>query len=200
MKKNGIFLSIAFVEGGALMAVELISAKLIATFFGVSLYVWATVLALTLLGLAIGYYIGGLISETKENAKKLLKILIASAVIISLLPHLGTLIMNFLLPLGFEIGILISGLFIVFPPLLCFGTISPLIIALTVKEVEKTGAAAGTVYGISTLGGIFATFLFGFYIIPYKGIMISCYITAIALICISLPLILALYKKQSTTR
>lgn len=181
------------------MAVELISAKLIATFFGVSLYVWATVLATTLLGLAAGYYIGGLISETNKREIKLLKILFVSVVFIALLPHLGTFLMNLFLPLGFEIGILISGLFIVFPPLLCFGTISPLIIALTVKEVEKTGSTAGTVYGISTLGGIIATFLFGFYIIPYKGIMISCYIAAIALVCVSLPLILALYKRQQTT-
>ena len=36
------------VEGGALMATELIGAKLIAPFYGTSVYVWAAVLATTL--------------------------------------------------------------------------------------------------------------------------------------------------------
>ena len=44
------------IEGGALMAVELMGAKLVAPFYGGSLYVWTAVLTITVLGLTLGYY------------------------------------------------------------------------------------------------------------------------------------------------
>ena len=40
------------------MVCELIGAKLLAPYFGTSLYVWAAALALTLGGLTLGYFIG----------------------------------------------------------------------------------------------------------------------------------------------
>ena len=72
-KKNGksfmkiitnkkFFFLLSFIEGGAVMATELLGAKMLAPYFGSSLYVWATVLAVTLGGLAIGYFLGGLLS------------------------------------------------------------------------------------------------------------------------------------------
>ena len=45
------------------MAVELMGAKLVAPFYGGSLYVWTAVLAITLLGLTLGYYIGGQLAK-----------------------------------------------------------------------------------------------------------------------------------------
>lgn len=50
---------IAFIEGGSVMAIELAGAKMIAPFFGTSLYVWASALAVTLGGLTTGYFAGG---------------------------------------------------------------------------------------------------------------------------------------------
>ncbi len=50
---------VAFIEGASVMAIELAGAKMIAPFFGTSLYVWASVLAVTLGGLAAGYFAGG---------------------------------------------------------------------------------------------------------------------------------------------
>ena len=41
------------------MAIELAGAKMVAPFYGTSLYVWASVLAVTLGGLTTGYFLGG---------------------------------------------------------------------------------------------------------------------------------------------
>ncbi len=41
------------------MAVELVGAKLLAPYFGTSLYVWAAALGTTLGGLTLGYFFGG---------------------------------------------------------------------------------------------------------------------------------------------
>jgi len=41
------------------MAVELMGAKLVAPFYGNSLYVWTAVLTIAVLGVTLGYYTGG---------------------------------------------------------------------------------------------------------------------------------------------
>jgi hypothetical protein len=53
----------AVLEGATVMAVELISARMVAPYFGSSLYVWATVIGFTLVALAIGYFAGGVIAD-----------------------------------------------------------------------------------------------------------------------------------------
>jgi predicted membrane-bound spermidine synthase len=78
--------------------------------------------------------------------------------------------------LGVRLGSLFSVLFFLSPSLICMGMVSPLIIQLINNQNGNAGKAAGTVYAISTVGGILATFLFGFYIIPELGITSSAYI------------------------
>ena len=58
---------LSFIEGGAVMGAELVSAKMIAPYFGNSLYVWASVLGVTLTSLMIGYLIGGRLSVKSKN-------------------------------------------------------------------------------------------------------------------------------------
>ena len=50
-----------------------------------------------------------------------------------------------------------------FLPLLCMGMISPTIIQLRNLNVKGTGKTTGTIYAISTVGGILMTLLMGFY-------------------------------------
>jgi len=67
------------IEGGALMAVELMGAKLVAPFYGNSLYVWTAVLAITVLSLTLGYYAGGRLSKERPTETKLFIVLGISA-------------------------------------------------------------------------------------------------------------------------
>lgn len=163
------------------MAVELAGAKMIAPFYGNSLYVWASVLATTLGGLAAGYYIGGKLSERPVTRVTLNKIVAASAIIVALMPLIGPIIMEFTLSLSLKPGIIFSSLLLLTPPLICFGMVSPVIINLLSTDNRLAGRASGTIYAISTLGGILFTFLMGFYMIPFLGIRFSLFFTAIAL-------------------
>jgi len=58
-KSNRSIYIVSFFEGAAVMATELCGSKLIAPYFGSSLYVWAAVIAITLGSLATGYFYGG---------------------------------------------------------------------------------------------------------------------------------------------
>jgi predicted membrane-bound spermidine synthase len=162
---------LSFIEGGAVMATELLGVKMMAPYFGSSLYVWASVLAVTLGGLTIGYFWGGLLSE-KENAKILLfKLTLAAAILLAFMP----LTANFILGIigGFELvpAILFSSVLILAPPLICMGMVSPILIRLLAEVVEKSGKMAGRIYAISTIGGIISTLLLGFYLIPTFGLI-----------------------------
>jgi len=174
-------IAISIIEGGAVMAVELLGAKLIAPSYGASLYVWATTLAVTMGGLTTGYLLGGVISEKYPHKLILHYIILASAIFVSIMPFTSSIIMSATLEMNIKLGIVISSLCFVFPPLVCFGMVSPLIIRLISREVKEVGNSVGTIYSISTLGGILTTFLFGFFFIPKMGLDFSTYVTALAL-------------------
>jgi predicted membrane-bound spermidine synthase len=173
---KGYYYTISFLEGGAVMVIELLGAKIIAPYYGASLYVWSSVLGVTLGGLALGYFLGGYLSEKLRNQNLLFTVILLGAFFTCLAPLTAPKIMYFTDSLGIRFGSLISVLLFLSPPLVCMGMVSPIIIQLINKN-EGAGKAAGSVYAISTVGGIFATFLFGFYLIPETGIRASSYIT-----------------------
>jgi MFS family permease len=169
---------VSFVEGGALMAVEIAGAKLVAPFYGSSLYVWAAVLGLTLGGLASGYFLGGVVSRRWPTRKALYAIILASALLVALMPWTAQAVMTATLGLELRLGITLSCLVFLAPPLVCFGMVSPLIIRLVTTHQTRIGHAAGTVYAISTIGGILTTYFVAFYAIPMVGIRETLFATA----------------------
>jgi predicted membrane-bound spermidine synthase len=170
-EKSGlVFLFIAFAEGATVMACELLGAKMTAPFFGTTLYSWAAVLAVTLGGLAIGYYFGGWLSARKKPQILLQWILISSGLFMILMPLLANGIMKLVMEMSIISGLLISLSVFLLPPVILFGMVSPVIVAATVDEAANSGKVAGRVYAISTVGGVLSTLLLGFYIIPAFGI------------------------------
>jgi len=166
-------LTLAIIEGFCVMASELLSAKFIAPYFGSSLYVWSAVLGITLSALMGGYYFGGYLSEKTKNARlAVLLVLSLGATLLILMPFLASSIMKICIEMSVLSGVITSLLIFLFPPLFLFGTSSPLLIDILNKELNKAGKASGTIYSISTLGGIVATFLLGFYLIPEYGLTI----------------------------
>lgn len=162
------------------MATELFGAKMIAPFFGSSLYVWSAVLAVTLGGLAAGYLTGGFVSTKRNTEKKLYLLLLAAASFISFMPLLSKIILQSALHLNLLGGLLISSLLILLPPVFLMGMSSPLIVQ-QLSGNNNSGEITGKVYAISTLGGIIATLFSGFYIIPEFGITLPCILTGVLL-------------------
>jgi hypothetical protein len=125
---RNILFTLAFIEGASVMACELFSAKMIAPFFGGSLYVWAAVLGITLLALMSGYYLGGSISATATKKNLVYWILIFAGFFLMIMPHTSVWIMTLNLDLSVQMGSTISLLVFMFPPLVLMGMTSPIII------------------------------------------------------------------------
>ncbi len=164
------FLTIAFIEGGAVMAIELLGAKMVAPFYGASLYVWTSIFITTLGGLASGYFLGGRAATYLKKEFILFVVLLTGATFIALMPVIAPGIMEATFSIGIRAGSLISCLTFMLVPLICMGMVSPLIIELASLQIKNAGKSAGTIYAVSTLGGILATLLLGFFIIPEFGI------------------------------
>jgi len=181
LKRFWFLFLILLIEGSALMAVELMGAKLLAPFYGSSLYVWTAVLCVTVLGLTLGYYYGGRISTENMTERKLVFILGISALIVLALPATAKLVILMSSGMNLIFGIFLASLLLLAPPLFCFGLVGPIVVRLMAQNKETIGNVSGTVYFTSTFGGILATFFFGLYLIPEIGLKLSSLITAIAL-------------------
>lgn len=179
MKKKYLLLS--FIEGACVMGAEIVSAKLLAPFYGGSLYVWSTVLALTLGGLAAGYFYGGIISAKSDLSKQLRNMLYWAALCIALMPFMSYYGVPYVSYLSFYPAIVFSAFVLIVPPLFFLGSTSPLFIALQTQKPEEAGRVGGTVYAVSTLGGIVAAFVSGFYLIPDWGLKFTAFFYALLL-------------------
>lgn len=199
MRLNRFFLYfLSFLEGGSVMVCELVGAKMLAPFFGTSLYVWAAALGLTLGGLTIGYFLGGRLSAKYSNDQRLLYyVLIAASIFMVLMPVTSHWIMSAAIEMNLQTGAILSLLIFMVPPLIFMGMTSPIIINLLTNDADRAGNSAGNVYAISTLGGILLTFLMGFYIIPNFGITKPAIITGCVLAI--LPIISLLRRKQKSS-
>ena len=167
-KKSALWsYTIAGWSGFYVMLVELLSGRLIAPSFGSSIYVWGSVIFVFMLGLAIGYLLGGIYSRYTPSVRRLCGILIVSA--LTTLPTLlfGTAFLDFMFNTITDprFGSLMTclGLFLV--PTIFAGMVSPYAIRIIVKNKESSGHDAGYLYFVSTLGSSLGTLLTAFYLV-----------------------------------
>lgn len=168
--KNKSIYVVSFCEGAAVMSAELCGSKILSPYFGSSLYVWAAIIAVTLGSLAAGYFYGGILSERADHRKKLMMILLIASVFTGLMPIISN-VFSFL-AIGFPLllAVVLAALSILAAPMVLMGAASPLIIAILSENRTDSGKVSGTVYAVSTLGGIISTFINGFWFIPTLGI------------------------------
>ncbi|MEX2497950.1 MAG: fused MFS/spermidine synthase [Wenzhouxiangellaceae bacterium] len=187
MHSRHLFLvALAFVEGAAVMMVELVVARILAPVYGSSLYVWGTVVGITLASLTAGYYLGGWLSRRSARRDLVIWFMLFAAVLIAFLPHLARPLLPAFVSLGTIPAIFLLGTALLAPCLVLLGATTPLIISLLADRIEHAGRAAGLVYGVSTVGGILGTFAAGFYLVPLLGLTITALLAGLLLM--ALPL------------
>jgi len=167
------------------MAVELLGARMAAIYYGNSLYVWTSVLSITIGGLAAGYFLGGYLSGINDPRKNINIAFLLAAVLVLFMPSYANLVMKMAMVLGYQSGAVLSCLLFIFPTMVLFGTIPPNIISVITEEPGSSGDNTGSVFTISTFGGIFMTLIIGFYAIPNYGLK-TCAI-AIAVLLATVP-------------
>jgi predicted membrane-bound spermidine synthase len=183
---DNIYLLAAFIEGAVVLSVEILGAKMLAAFFGNSLMIWTSVIGVTITFLTLGYYAGGFLSR-KNNLYKILSYALSiAALLILIMPSWAPSLFSSLIDTSLYTGGVLGAILLIGPPMFVLGTTSPVIIQQLTKQVSDAGKKAGIVYAISTLGGIFFIFLFGFWVIPYVGISLPLALLSVGLFLFSL--------------
>lgn len=164
---------LAFIEGGLVLDIEIVVARLMAPYFGSSLYSITSVLGVTLMALLIGYYLGGNLVESKLTSNLPFLLVLIAAIFLIILPIITPSLLLACVGLGLIGGTVTSCLLLLGIPLILLGAVSPLIIQMVSEQSLKAGKASGNIYAISTLGGVISTFLLGLVAIPSIGVKMS---------------------------
>ena len=168
---------LVFSTGTCTMGAEIAGARLLAPYFGDSTVVWANTIAIVLVALSIGYWLGGKIADRHPELKKLCWTVLAGSVLVALIPFfarpfLGASVDAFdELSVGVFAGSLVGVLVLLAVPVMIFGAVSPwaLRIAMDNSDVEHAGQLAGRLYALSTAGSLFGTLLSAMVTIPLIG-------------------------------
>ena len=174
LSKHSLYL-IAFVSGMTTLAIELSASRLLGSVFGNSNLVWANVIGLMLLYLAVGYFFGGRLADRLPRADVLLQVILWAAFLSALIPLVARPIITraaqavFGAEAALALGSFIVILLLFSLPVTLLGAVSPFVIRLAVTEVAQSGKVAGQVYAISTLGSLLGAFLPVLVTIPEIG-------------------------------
>ncbi|MDF1535391.1 MAG: fused MFS/spermidine synthase [bacterium] len=160
----------AFVCGSLIMVIEVMGSRVIGPFYGVSLFVWTSLITVTLIALALGYAIGGSLSVQRNHPDWLYGVIAVSGLMCTFIPILRTPILQMFQPLGLRMGSLASSAFLFGPTLLLLGFVSPYLVRILAHEITNVGRTAGVLYSISTMGSFIGTVLTGFYLIAFFGV------------------------------
>jgi spermidine synthase len=175
----------------ASLGVEFGASRLLAPYFGTSLYVWGVLIGLVLIYLSIGYVIGGRLADRRPSPDLLFQLTAWAGLWIGLIPLLAYPILlqsqqGFAtLAVGLVLGTLLGVVLLFAVPVILLGCVSPFAIRLLLKDVRTGGNTAGAVYALSTAGSILGTFLPVFWLIPTFGTRPTLITFSVALLILS---------------
>ncbi|HYA28939.1 MAG TPA: fused MFS/spermidine synthase [Acidobacteriota bacterium] len=182
---------VVFVSGAVLMALEIVGSRVLAPYFGSSIFVWGSLISVVMAALSIGYYWGGWLSAREPSYGKLLVLLVIPGILIFFLPFVYPVVNEqiAIIDFGTRLNPLIACSALFLAPGIFLGTISPYVIRLAATRLHTVGSTAGTLYAVSTCGSIVGTLLTAFYLIPVLGVSNIIHALGISLVCLSLVVV-----------
>lgn len=173
MKKPAIYYFTAFICGAAVMTAEMSASRLMAPYFGSSLYTWTNIVGLVMIALALGAVMGGKLADKNSSPKTYFTIILLTGVWIVLIPFFAEIVFKLIINLlpsqmavsGSFFGILV----LMFVPLVLLGMVVPFTMKLVAKDMKNIATVLGKVSALSTFGSIIGTFLPAFLLIPFLG-------------------------------
>jgi spermidine synthase len=169
-------LTLVFVGGVVSLSLELCAPRLLAPYFGTTLFVWANVIGLFLIYLSTGYFVGGRLADRYPSQRVLCALTAGAALWIGLIPFMSQPVLEWSVQGLSEVnvGVVVTSFFAVVllfaVPVILLGLVSPFAVRLSVDAVDTSGQSAGSLYALSTVGSILGTFLPVFVLIPTWGV------------------------------
>lgn len=160
-----------FAGGMATLGIELTIPRLLGPVYGSGNVIWSGIIALVLLYLTAGYFLGGWLADRYPATATLYRLICIGALAAALIPAGAYPLLQKATHAGDTslIGSFIGVLLLCSIPVTLLGTISPFAIRLAIPDTQSAGRIAGRVYAISTIGSIIGTFLPALVLNPLLG-------------------------------
>jgi hypothetical protein len=169
---NWSVLTLAFTSGFIIMSIEMLGGRILAPYFGSSIYVWGSIITVFMVALAIGYLTGGHLSLMQPQLSKYGFFFVAAA--ITAVPTIAfgdtMMVWVFLRLEDPRYGSLVAATLLFFIPTAILGMIAPYSVRLLVEESHHSGRIAGGLYFVSTLGSALGTLFTSFYLVLWLEI------------------------------
>ncbi len=155
--------SLVFFTSAAVLVIEILAARLLAPYLGVSLEVFTGIIGVILAGISIGAWLGGRAADRGDPRRLPGPLLVAGGLTAMASP----LIIDAIGPsLSTDAGsIVIAALAGFFLPAALLSAVPPVIVKIQLSSLDATGRVVGSYSAIGTAGAILGTFATGFFLI-----------------------------------
>jgi hypothetical protein len=192
---------LVFCLGALSMGLQLLASRVLAPFFGNSIFVWASLITTFLAAFSTGSFVGAAVSGRSVSAQS--KFVIGIAAVGSgwlLLDSLGSYAICDWFDLRIEnLPAKLSAvcLALYFAPVAALSSLTPICVGSYDRTRHSAGRSAGVLNGISTLGNIVGVLLTALVLIPRFGIRHLLHCWWISSVLIQLLLWFVLYSPYS---
>lgn len=162
-----------FTTGACVLVIEIVATRVLAPYFGNTIYSVSSVISVVLAALSVGYWFGGRLADRFPSKRLFFGIIAASGLLVLFMQYMQTVLLpHFGYKLPLASGPLIMSMLLFFVPSFVLGMLSPFAVALQQKDAKNqgVGTTAGQIFFFSTLGSIAGSLSAGFVLIPSFGI------------------------------
>jgi spermidine synthase len=154
-----------------LLSVELTASRILAPYFGNSLFVWGSLIGVVLAGLAVGYWLGGALADRFPTSRLLVAVLVAAAAAVLAIPFADEYVLRAIVAWdpGPRADPLLGAVALFGVPSVLLACVVPIAVRLRVRALGSVGSTAGRLFALSTLGSIAGTFATAFWLLPELG-------------------------------
>jgi spermidine synthase len=162
----------AFTGGAVLLSVEIAASRVLAPYFGNSLFVWGALIGVVLTGLSIGYWAGGALADRLPNPLLMVAVLGLGACSVLAIPFVDEAVLEAIVAWdpGPRLDPLLASVALFGPASVILAAVTPIAVRLLARSLTTLGRTAGRLFAISTAGSIAGTFATAFFLVPELGI------------------------------
>lgn len=158
---------LAFAGGFSIMSIEMLGGRIMAPYFGSSIYVWGSIITIFMVSLSIGYLVGGQLSLRNPSLRKFGALFLVCAAAVLPMVWVAEPMMEwvFMTIEDVRYGSLTAAIGLFFVPTVAMGIISPYAVRLLVHSTHHSGSVAGQLYFVSTAGSAAGVLMTSFYFV-----------------------------------
>lgn len=152
--------SLVFFTSAAVLVIELLAARILAPYVGVSLEAFTGIIGVILAGIAVGAWAGGRAADRGDPRRLIGPLLVAGG----LLSMAAPLIVDVIGPAlnGDPVSIVLGATLGFFAPAVVLSAIPPVVVKIRLVSLAETGTVVGSYSAVGTAGAIVGTFVTGF--------------------------------------